>query len=42
SVDLEGKKVLFHDREPISYDDAVIGLGCEDKYHNVPGAPEHT
>lgn len=42
SVDLEGKKVLFHDREPVSYDDAVIGLGCEDKYHNVPGAPEHT
>ena len=42
SVDLEGKKVLFHDREPISYDDAVIRLGCEDKYHNVPGAPEHT
>lgn len=33
---------MFHDREPISYDDAVIGLGCEDKYHNVPGAPEHT
>lgn len=33
---------MFHDREPISYDDTVIGLGCEDKYHNVPGAPEHT
>lgn len=34
--------MLFQDREPISYDDAVIGLGCEDKYHNVPGAPEFT
>lgn len=42
SVDTKNKQVLFHDREPISYDDAVIGLGCEDKYHNVPGAPEHT
>ncbi|MEC1901121.1 NAD(P)/FAD-dependent oxidoreductase [Bacillus atrophaeus] len=42
SIDLEQKQVLFHDREPISYDDAVIGLGCEDKYHNVPGAQEYT
>ncbi|MCI4138330.1 NAD(P)/FAD-dependent oxidoreductase [Bacillus vallismortis] len=42
SIDIAQKKVLFQDREPISYDDAVIGLGCEDKYHNVPGAPEFT
>ncbi|MEG7379070.1 NAD(P)/FAD-dependent oxidoreductase [Bacillus subtilis] len=42
SIDIAQKQVLFHDREPISYDDAVIGLGCEDKYHNVPGAPEFT
>ncbi|CAM3203232.1 NAD(P)/FAD-dependent oxidoreductase [Filibacter tadaridae] len=26
----------------ISYDDLVIGLGCEDNYHNVPGASENT
>lgn len=42
SIDIVQKQVLFQDREPISYDDAVIGLGCEDKYHNVPGAPEFT
>ncbi|AUZ40259.1 NAD(P)/FAD-dependent oxidoreductase [Bacillus sp. MBGLi79] len=42
SIDIAQKQVLFQDREPISYDDAVIGLGCEDKYHNVPGAPEFT
>jgi len=40
--DLEAKKVLMKDMEPISYDDLVIGLGCEDNFHNVPGAPEHT
>ncbi|MDA7028012.1 NAD(P)/FAD-dependent oxidoreductase [Bacillus sp. CLL-7-23] len=42
SVNLQQKMILFNDREPISYEDIVIGLGCEDKYHNVPGAPEHT
>ncbi|MCI3985555.1 NAD(P)/FAD-dependent oxidoreductase [Bacillus vallismortis] len=42
SIDIAQKQVLFQDRELISYDDAVIGLGCEDKYHNVPGAPEFT
>ena len=26
----------------IPYDDLVIGLGCEDQYHGVPGAIEHT
>ncbi|RCK12664.1 hypothetical protein DT075_10735 [Bacillus licheniformis] len=38
--------IVYNHDDPIqadeSYDDAVIGLGCEDKYHNVPGAPEHT
>ena len=24
------------------YDEPIIGLGCEDKYHNVPGAEEYT
>lgn len=41
-IDIENKQILFSDREPIPYDDTVIGLGCEDKYHNVPGAKEHT
>ena len=26
----------------VDYDELVIGLGCEDKYHNVPGAKEYT
>ncbi|MBY8911061.1 FAD-dependent oxidoreductase, partial [Salinicoccus roseus] len=26
----------------LDYDMLVIGLGCEDKYHGVPGAEEHT
>ncbi|MGV1143438.1 hypothetical protein ACV56Z_06115 [Staphylococcus aureus] len=26
----------------IDYDELIIGLGCEDKYHNVPGAEEYT
>ncbi|AMG20916.1 NADH dehydrogenase [Staphylococcus saprophyticus] len=26
----------------VDYDELVIGLGCEDKYHNVPGAEEYT
>ncbi|MBU8880767.1 NAD(P)/FAD-dependent oxidoreductase [Bacillus sp. FJAT-29790] len=41
-VNLEEKKVLLEDESPVSYDDLIIGLGCEDKYHNVPGADIHT
>lgn len=41
-IDRANKKVLFHDEEPLSYDDLVIGLGCEDKYHGVPGADQFT
>ncbi|MRX73214.1 NAD(P)/FAD-dependent oxidoreductase [Bacillus lacus] len=42
SVDLDNKQILFQDGEPLLYDELVIGLGCEDKYHNVPGAEEHS
>ena len=42
SVDLNNKKVLLQDENPVSYDDLVIGLGCEDKFHNVPGADVYT
>jgi NADH:ubiquinone reductase (H+-translocating) len=42
SVDLNSKEVLLKDQETIKYDDLVIGLGCNDKYHNVPGAEEFT
>ncbi|MFD1737763.1 NAD(P)/FAD-dependent oxidoreductase [Bacillus salitolerans] len=41
-IDLQTKQVHLHKQEPIAYDDLIIGLGCEDKYHNVPGADEFT
>ena len=41
-IDTRGKQILLKDDEPIHYDDLVIGLGCEDNYHNVPGAKENT
>ncbi|MDQ0219649.1 NAD(P)/FAD-dependent oxidoreductase [Peribacillus cavernae] len=42
TVDLEEKKIILTGKEPVPYDDLVIGLGCEDKYHNVPGADTFT
>ncbi|MBP2240453.1 NADH dehydrogenase [Cytobacillus eiseniae] len=41
-VDIEKKQVRLHGETPISYDDLIIGLGCEDKFHNVPGADVYT
>ncbi|WLR50450.1 NAD(P)/FAD-dependent oxidoreductase [Bacillus tianshenii] len=41
-VDLENKQIYFKDCEPLPYDDLIIGLGCEDKYHNIPGADQYT
>lgn len=41
-IDLENKKVEIRDEEPLIYDFLIIGLGCEDKYHGVPGAEEFT
>ncbi|WP_066055493.1 NAD(P)/FAD-dependent oxidoreductase [Robertmurraya korlensis] len=40
-INLEEKTVLVNN-DQITYDDLVIGLGCEDKYHNVPGADRYT
>jgi NADH:ubiquinone reductase (H+-translocating) len=42
AVDTADKKVVMKDAEPIAYDDLIIGLGCEDKYHDVPGADQFT
>ncbi|TCN21328.1 NAD(P)/FAD-dependent oxidoreductase [Mesobacillus foraminis] len=42
SVNLEKQEVYLKDGETVKYDELVIGLGCEDKYHNVPGAKEFT
>ncbi|MFE0343979.1 NAD(P)/FAD-dependent oxidoreductase [Priestia megaterium] len=40
-IDLE-EKCVYVDDQMIAYDDLIVGLGCEDKYHGVPGALEHT
>lgn len=42
SINLDEKKVILNNNEFVSYDELVIGLGCEDKYHNVPGADTFT
>ncbi|MFD2670674.1 NAD(P)/FAD-dependent oxidoreductase [Marinicrinis sediminis] len=41
-ISLTEQQVHFEDREPLSYDQLIIALGCTDKYHNIPGAQEHT
>ncbi|MBP3038635.1 NAD(P)/FAD-dependent oxidoreductase [Bacillaceae bacterium Marseille-Q3522] len=41
-IHLKDKKVALKEGQAISYDDLVIGLGCEDKYHQIPGADTYT
>lgn len=41
-INREEKVVVLEDGQRIVYDDLVIGLGCEDKYHGVPGAEEYS
>lgn len=41
SVDLNAKLVMFQDKEPLPYDTLVIGLGCVDKFHDIPGAEDY-
>ncbi|PYZ95732.1 FAD-dependent oxidoreductase [Alteribacter lacisalsi] len=41
-INLEDKTVEVASGETLRYDDLVIGLGCEDKYHGVPGADQYT
>lgn len=41
-IDLENKTVYFANQEPLEYDFLAIGLGCTDKYHDIPGAEEYT
>lgn len=41
-IDREEKAVFLEDGQEIEYDQLVIGLGCVDKYHGVPGAEEFT
>ena len=39
-IDLEERKVVLANEEDVSYDDLIIGLGCDDKFNHVPGAEE--
>lgn len=41
-VSSDEKCVYLDDGQQIPYDELVIGLGCRDNYHDVPGAAEHT
>ncbi|MDX1770759.1 MAG: NAD(P)/FAD-dependent oxidoreductase [Planococcaceae bacterium] len=41
-INREEKIIVLADDTQVPYDDLVIGLGCEDKYHGVPGADEFT
>lgn len=41
-IGLEENCVFLDNGQRIEYDDLVIGLGCEDKYHSVPGADQYT
>ncbi|TXK77573.1 NAD(P)/FAD-dependent oxidoreductase [Paenibacillus sp. N3.4] len=41
-VDLNNKQIHFKDKEPLTYDWLVIGLGCVDSYHGIIGAQEHS
>ncbi|MFS0647039.1 NAD(P)/FAD-dependent oxidoreductase [Siminovitchia sp. 179-K 8D1 HS] len=42
NIDLDNQLIYLDQGEPVAYDDLIIGLGCEDKYHNIPGAREFT
>lgn len=41
-IEIDEKCVLLTDGRQLEYDQLVIGLGCEDNYHGVTGADEHT
>jgi len=41
-IDLEKQAIILKNGSSLSYDDLIIGLGCEDKYHQVPGADQFT
>ncbi|RLL42741.1 NAD(P)/FAD-dependent oxidoreductase [Oceanobacillus piezotolerans] len=43
-IDTENQQIIFADdpKDALPFDYLVIGLGCEDNYHGVPGAEEFT
>lgn len=43
SIKLDEKQITFNNCDDVlTFDQLVIGLGCEDKYHGVPGAEENS
>jgi NADH dehydrogenase len=42
ALDPVRKLVLFDGDEPLSYDSLILGLGCVDKYHDIPGAQQYS
>ncbi|MGE5702198.1 MAG: NAD(P)/FAD-dependent oxidoreductase [Clostridia bacterium] len=42
NIDLEQQLVHFFNGDTLEYDWLVIGLGCEDRYHDIPGADQFT
>lgn len=41
-VDMDSNLVHMKGENPVAFDSLIVGLGCEDKFHEVPGAAEHT
>lgn len=42
-IDIENRKISFrHTSDIISFDYLIIGLGCEDNYHQIEGAEQFT
>ncbi|MFM1653674.1 NAD(P)/FAD-dependent oxidoreductase [Brevibacillus sp. B_LB10_24] len=41
-IDLTQRSVHFAGGDTLEYDWLVIALGCEDRYHNIPGADQFT
>ena len=39
-IDLDNQ-IVSVGQTKVDYSELIIGLGCEDKYHNVPGAKEY-
>lgn len=41
-IDLDQQLVNFANGEQLAYDWLVVALGCEDRYHDIPGADVYT
>ncbi len=41
-IGLDERTITFENGETLSYDWLIIALGCEDRYHDIPGADLYT